>query len=468
VHAQRASTPKSELTKKERVAMATFLTQEEKIKRGAEDAGQYFRSMMEFVGFSKSDGEAIRESAIVIEKYIPSIVADFYDHLLRYPTTRVYFLKPDGSLDEEYIHKRMSHLGNFWRRSASGEYDDDYARYVDYVGRAHTRHGADPNIYIAERYVIGQVGFMQRSITSAIHKELHEYDPDLENRSVNAWNMLMMVILEMLARAYEEEHEVEPGGYKIIVDREAVQQMAIDAYEKGLGLGRIPLRVEIHVGREDEIPEGQRKLIQLGKVSIGVFHHKSGWYALRNQCLHAGGPVATGVLTGDTLTCPWHGYQYNVTSGRLLVDPSAKLETYPVILKAGEVFIDVPETLVNPEEQPPAQPVPEQAAKKQVELQKNEFLVGDVPPGKTALVIVADEPVAIYNVDGKFYATSNTCTHAGGPLSKGKLTGDTIVCPWHGSCFDVTSGAVRCGPAQEPVASYRVNVDGQVGRVLPR
>ncbi len=58
---------------------------EEKIQRGQADAGNYFRYMLEFVGFTQEDGRTIRQAALVIEKHIPSIVADFYANLLRYP-----------------------------------------------------------------------------------------------------------------------------------------------------------------------------------------------------------------------------------------------------------------------------------------------------------------------------------------------------------------------------------------------
>ncbi|MCH7589346.1 MAG: protoglobin family protein [Chloroflexi bacterium] len=145
--------------------------------KGWTDAGSYFRAMAEFVGFRKEDIAAIRETRFIIEKHIPKIVAKFYDHLLRYPPTRKYFLKIDGSLDRENLQLRMTHLTNFWRRTASGEFDDDYAQFVEYVGRAHTSQGADPKIYIPERYVIGQVGFMQHAISEALSTELHEIDP---------------------------------------------------------------------------------------------------------------------------------------------------------------------------------------------------------------------------------------------------------------------------------------------------
>lgn len=443
------------------------LTQAEKIKRGAEDAGLYFRYMVEFVGFTPEDAEAIRESGLVVEKYLPTIVSEFYANLLRYPPTRKHFLRKDGTLDQDYLQKRMHHLTNFWRRTASGIYDDDYARYVDYVGRAHTSRGADPNIYIAEHYVIGQVGFIQHAISKALEDELRDVDPELENRAVRAWNLLMMVILEMLARAYGEEHEVgHDGGGLMQIDRQAMRQLAVDTYERGLGLERPRERRTVMVGQVSEIPEGSRKIVQVDGLSIGVFHHKGKLVALRNHCLHRGGPVATGTLEGDTLTCPWHGYQYNVLSGELLVDSALKLDTYPLEVKGDEIYLSIPEAveqtifdLMSPEKEAAAMKAAQPA------LAKNEFLVSAVAPGKTHLVRVEGAEVAVYNVEGEFYATAENCTHAGGPLDEGTLKGSVIICPWHGSCFDVKTGEVRCGPADKPVATYKVEVEGEIGRV---
>jgi len=442
---------------------AVSLTKQEKIQRGAQDAGRYFRHMAEFVGFTDEDANSIRDSGLVIEKYIPEIVAQFYEHLLRYGPTRKHFLKADGSLDQDYLQLRMHHLTNFWRKTASGKYDDEYARYVDYVGRAHTSHGADPNIYIAERYVIGQVGFMQHAISQAISKELHEMDPELEARALRAWNLLMMVILEMLSRVYSDEHEIEGEAVNLLIDPQAVFDMAVETYELGLGLRRSLGIEEVMICRVDEIPEGERKIIQVSDLSIGVFHHQGKWYALRNSCLHRGGPVCTGTLEGDTLICPWHGYQYDVKNGQLLEDPSAKLATYPVEVRDGEVYVQVPkmirETADLSSEKPPKEVDVERA------LRENEFYPQEVTPGHIKLVHLNGVPVAIYNVNGKFYATQSECTHAGGPLDEGDLNGTQVTCPWHGSCFDVTNGEVRCRPAKVQLRTYQVVINGKIGSV---
>jgi nitrite reductase/ring-hydroxylating ferredoxin subunit len=97
-------------------------------------------------------------------------------------------------------------------------------------------------------------------------------------------------------------------------------------------------------------------------------------------------------------------------------------------------------------------------------LKDNEFRVSDVPPGSVYLLAGV---VAVYNVDGKLCATQNECTHARGPLCKGKLEGSRVTCPWHGSEFDVGTGAVLRGPAKTPLQTYRVTVKGDIGTVEP-
>lgn len=94
-------------------------------------------------------------------------------------------------------------------------------------------------------------------------------------------------------------------------------------------------------------------------------------------------------------------------------------------------------------------------------LKENEFKVSDVPPGSALLVGEA----AVFNVGGSLCATQAKCTHRQGPLSKGKLDGSTVTCPLHGSQFNVCTGEVLRGPATDPLKTYRVIVDGDIGRV---
>ncbi len=84
----------------------------------------------------------------------------------------------------------------------------------------------------------------------------------------------------------------------------------------------------------------------------------------------------------------------------------------------------------------------------------------DLAPGKAMCVEVAGEKVALFNIDGSYYAIGNSCTHVGGPLSEGELDGKVVTCPLHGARFDVTSGSVLGPPAGANVPCYRVHVEG--------
>ena len=91
--------------------------------------------------------------------------------------------------------------------------------------------------------------------------------------------------------------------------------------------------------------------------------------------------------------------------------------------------------------------------------------IAEVPAGAIHEFQVAGKAVAVANVAGKFYAISDVCVHRGGPLGQGELHDRVVTCPWHGSRFDVCTGAVLQGPAKDPLKTYRVTVDGDIGRV---
>jgi len=73
--------------------------------------------------------------------------------------------------------------------------------------------------------------------------------------------------------------------------------------------------------------------------------------------------------------------------------------------------------------------------------------VGDVPPGEGRVVEAAGRTLALFHVDGRYYATDNACPHRGGPLGEGDLEGTVVSCPWHAWRWDVTTGANVNNPA---------------------
>jgi glycine betaine catabolism B len=84
----------------------------------------------------------------------------------------------------------------------------------------------------------------------------------------------------------------------------------------------------------------------------------------------------------------------------------------------------------------------------------------DIQSTKMKAVEVAGENICIINVEGKYYAIGNVCTHEGGPLAEGTLEGYEVECPWHGSKFDIRTGKVTRPPANEPESTYEVKVEG--------
>ena len=84
----------------------------------------------------------------------------------------------------------------------------------------------------------------------------------------------------------------------------------------------------------------------------------------------------------------------------------------------------------------------------------------DVSAGAMRVFDVVGTKVTIASAAGSLHAFDDRCTHMGCSLAKGKLSGTTVTCPCHGSQFDVTTGAVLRGPAQRPVRSRPVQVEG--------
>ena len=89
-------------------------------------------------------------------------------------------------------------------------------------------------------------------------------------------------------------------------------------------------------------------------------------------------------------------------------------------------------------------------------------LLEKVPVGSSRAFTVAGKQIALFNVGGAIYAVLDSCLHKGTPLSYGPLRGKVVTCPWHGWCFDVTTGAMLNVPSHR-VPSYETKVeDGKI------
>ncbi|GAB4472221.1 MAG: bifunctional 3-phenylpropionate/cinnamic acid dioxygenase ferredoxin subunit [Burkholderiaceae bacterium] len=84
----------------------------------------------------------------------------------------------------------------------------------------------------------------------------------------------------------------------------------------------------------------------------------------------------------------------------------------------------------------------------------------DLPPGKMRRIDLDGKRILVANVDGRFCAVDDTCTHEEASLSRGVLRGRWVKCPLHGSRFDVCTGEVADEPAEQNLRTYAVNVEG--------
>jgi 3-phenylpropionate/trans-cinnamate dioxygenase ferredoxin component len=85
--------------------------------------------------------------------------------------------------------------------------------------------------------------------------------------------------------------------------------------------------------------------------------------------------------------------------------------------------------------------------------------VGELEPGAKKQIDLEGVEVALFNVDGEYYAIEDVCTHDGAPLAHGRFRGEEVTCPRHGARFNVKTGAALCMPAFEPVETYPVKVE---------
>ncbi len=84
----------------------------------------------------------------------------------------------------------------------------------------------------------------------------------------------------------------------------------------------------------------------------------------------------------------------------------------------------------------------------------------EIAPGTAKQVEAGGKKIAVFNLNGEFYAIDDTCPHRGGPLSEGSIEGDSVACPWHAANFNIKTGETDGPPAPRGVATYRVVVEG--------
>ncbi|HTV59701.1 MAG TPA: Rieske 2Fe-2S domain-containing protein [Verrucomicrobiae bacterium] len=96
----------------------------------------------------------------------------------------------------------------------------------------------------------------------------------------------------------------------------------------------------VRAARVEEIPAGEIREVRVGEKAVALAHTSGGFCAISGECLHRGGPLGEGSLDGTVVTCPWHGWQFDVTTGKSCLNASEGVATYPTEIRGDEVFVD--------------------------------------------------------------------------------------------------------------------------------
>ena len=98
----------------------------------------------------------------------------------------------------------------------------------------------------------------------------------------------------------------------------------------------------VKVAEKTDLTDGLGKVVNVEGRSIALFRVKDQYFALANVCLHRGGPLGEGNLSGSVVTCPWHGWKFDVRTGAFTIIPTLKVTTYQVREEDGSVLVEIP------------------------------------------------------------------------------------------------------------------------------
>ena len=93
-----------------------------------------------------------------------------------------------------------------------------------------------------------------------------------------------------------------------------------------------------------DLPVGSGKTVEIDGKSIAVFNVEGALHAIDNTCVHQGGSLGEGTLDGSVVTCPLHGWQYDVKTGTGTTNPQAQLKTYEVKADGDDILVGGPLT----------------------------------------------------------------------------------------------------------------------------
>ena len=95
------------------------------------------------------------------------------------------------------------------------------------------------------------------------------------------------------------------------------------------------------VAKVSDLSDGAGQVVDISGESIALFNMKGKFYAIANHCPHRGGPLAEGHVEDGVVTCSWHGWEFEIKSGKCRTMPGSKQRSYPTKIENNEILINI-------------------------------------------------------------------------------------------------------------------------------
>lgn len=95
------------------------------------------------------------------------------------------------------------------------------------------------------------------------------------------------------------------------------------------------------VAETADIPPNAGVVVAAGGKALAILNAGGTYYAIDNTCMHRGGPLGEGQVEGTTVTCPWHGWRYDITTGAALTNPTIRVGCYPVKVDGTSILVEI-------------------------------------------------------------------------------------------------------------------------------
>ena len=166
--------------------------------------------MVEFVGLTPDELVLVQFTAPILLAHAEELTSAIYDHFLKFPEARKFFLAEDGEVDPERIDRRKHSLVRWLQASIDFKVNEDFPVFLLAIGLSHS-HPPSHRAHLGSipaRFMIGTISFAQTALAELLYQDM--VDPAEAMRASLAWNKLLMVQLDVLQAGYVTERPIAP------------------------------------------------------------------------------------------------------------------------------------------------------------------------------------------------------------------------------------------------------------------